>query len=190
MTRLAVLASGTGSNFEAICEAFEKTPYYPVLLICDRKDAPVLHKAERRGVESLHFPLPAQEREEAAGRLSRLLREREIELIVLAGFMKVLPPVFVKDWKDKILNIHPSILPRYPGTEAIRRAWDAGEEWFGITIHLVDEGVDTGPILFQNMFHRLPEDTLESLENKVHRLEHLYYPEIILKFAQGWRRTK
>lgn len=187
MNRIAVLASGRGSNFEAICDAFKDTALYPRLLVCDREHAPVLEKARQRGVKSFYIPLPVKNREEAAAGLSRCLQDEGIELVVLAGFMKVLPPNFVRAWRGRIVNIHPSILPRYPGTEAIRRAWEAGEDWFGITIHLVDEGVDTGPILFQNMAHRLVEDTLDTIEEKIHKMEHMFYPKVIQNFCETWR---
>lgn len=188
MSVLAVLASGRGSNFEAICSAFAGSELYPRVLICDRAEAPVLEKARRSGVEAIHLPFPVSRREEAAAELDVLLQDRGVDLVALAGFMKVLPASFVRKWKGRILNIHPSLLPRYPGTDAIRRAWEAGEEVFGITIHLVDEGVDTGPVLFQNMTRRLPEDTLETMEEKVHRLEHWDYPRIIRQYALETRR--
>ena len=186
---LAVLASGRGSNFDAICENFKTSELFPKLLVTDQANALVLEKAQKRGVPAYHLPFPTQSREEAAEKLNEILQRYSIEFIVLAGFMKVLPTRFVRQWKNRIMNIHPSLLPRYPGTHAIERAWEAGDEIFGITIHLVDEGVDTGPVLFQNMFHRLKNDTLESIEEKIHRMEHRDYPRIIKNYIQTLRRS-
>lgn len=188
--RLAVLASGRGSNFEALCQAFQGSEWFPALLVCDRAGAPVLEKAAFWGVEALHLPFPPQAREEASERLHQALVERNIELIALAGFMKILPPRFVDRWKGRILNIHPSLLPRHPGMDAIRKTWETGDEFGGITIHLVDHGVDTGPILYQNTVLREPGDTLESFEEKIHRLEHWAYPKVLKSYGESLKQTR
>lgn len=184
MITLAVMASGGGSNFEALCQAFQNTPLFPRLLVCDQKGAQVFARAERLGVPAVHLPFSSSEREAAASRLDDLLQEQGINLIALAGFMKILPASFVKKWKGRLLNIHPSLLPRHPGTHAIEKAWNSGDKEFGITIHLVDEGVDTGPILHQNFFLKENSDTLESIEQKVHRLEHWEYPKVLQRYAE------
>ncbi len=183
MPNLAVLASGTGSNFEVLCNEFRETDLFPLILVYDRQNAPVLEKARKNGVEALYLPFPPAQKESASQILTQELKARDIQFIILAGFMKMLPPSFVNTWDTRILNIHPSLLPRHPGTDSIKKAFDQGDREIGITIHLVDKGMDTGPILFQNFFLRQEEDNLEEIEKKVHNLEHGWYPKVIRDYT-------
>jgi phosphoribosylglycinamide formyltransferase-1 len=107
------------------------------------------------------------------------------DFIALAGFMRVLSPHFVRRFPNRILNVHPALLPAFPGTDAIRQAWDYGAKVTGVTVHLVDEGTDTGPIVLQEAIAVSSKETLESLEKKVHSVEHRLYPEAIRLFAEG-----
>lgn len=181
MPRLAVLASGTGTNFEALALALKPTVHECVLLISDRKNAPVLARAERLGVPGRYVPYVGRSREEAEAEIDALLDEYRVDLVALAGFMRLLSPGFVRRHMGGILNIHPALLPAYPGIDAIRRAWDAGETVFGVTVHLVDEGMDTGPVLKQGRLERRPGESLGELEARVHELEHELYREVAIR---------
>ncbi len=180
--RVAVLASGSGSNFEALVRR-AREERWPVAftLICDRPRAPVIRRANRLGVPAVVLPArryPSRERYNED--LLVTLRELEpLDLVVLAGYMKILPPSIVRAFSGRMVNIHPSLLPRYPGLHAIRRALEAGETRTGVTVHWVDEGVDTGPIIAQVEVPIDPGDTLETLEARVHAAEHRLYPEVI-----------
>ncbi|RIH85935.1 Phosphoribosylglycinamide formyltransferase [Meiothermus luteus] len=187
--RLAVLASGRGSNLEALLRAFppEDALGQVVLVISDRRGAPALQKAARAGVEAEYLPWPKGEGgracfEEAAG---QLLRERRIDLVLLAGFMRILSPQFVDQWAGRILNIHPSLLPAFPGLHAQRQALQAGVRETGCTVHFVDAGVDTGPIILQRRVPVLPGDTEETLSARILEQEHLAYPEAVRRVLRG-----
>jgi phosphoribosylglycinamide formyltransferase-1 len=181
--RLAILLSGRGSNFEAIADAVEqgRIPGAEIVaVISDVADAPGLSRARRRGL-----PAYSVDRREVPGRhareeaISRILDQARADLICLAGYMRLLSPEFVARYRGRILNIHPALLPKFPGLDAQRRALEAGEPEAGCTVHFVDEGTDTGPVVLQKRVPILPGDTEESLSARILEAEHAAYPEAI-----------
>jgi len=180
--RVAILASGSGSNFEAILR-YARTHAWPVFftLITDRPQAQVVRRANRLGVPTVILPsrhFPSREAFDQAI-FSELRALEPLDLVVLAGYMKILPPEIVRHFTRRMVNIHPSLLPHYPGLHAIERAFRAGEKKTGVTVHWVDEGVDTGPVIAQVEVPILPGDTLETLEARIHEVEHRIYPRVI-----------
>lgn len=184
--RIAFFASGTGSNAKAVLDRLRPhSELVPALMLSDRKDAGALEIARREG-----FPcrvLSAEERKDGE-LLCSLLREQDIHLIVLAGYFKKIPPELIEAYRDRILNIHPALLPDFGGKgmyglnvhEAVLKA---GKEKSGITVHLVDEHYDNGAVLLQKECPVLPDDTPESLAERVKALEHEYYPQVVLEEA-------
>ena len=181
--RLAILLSGRGSNFEAIADAVaggEIPDAEIVAVLSDDPDAPGLDRARNRGL-----PAFAVDRKRYPGRraqedeMLRWLDEARPDLICLAGFMRLLSPEFVARWRGRILNIHPALLPKFPGLDVQRRALEAGEKESGCTVHFVDEGTDTGPIVLQRRVPIVPGDTEQSLSARILEQEHLAYPEAI-----------
>lgn len=189
MPKLAVLASGSGSNFEALARALGPTEHECVLLVCDRAGAGAFERAERLGVPARHVSYAGRTRAEAEAEIEALLSEAGADLVALAGFLRLLSPDFVRRRADRILNVHPALLPAYPGLDALRRAWDAGEETFGATIHRVDEGMDTGSILRRGILRRLPGESFEDLEARVHSLEHSLYRKVVLEMLDKLARN-
>jgi len=188
MERFAVFASGRGSNLKAIIEAIreEKIEAELSLVVSDNVDAEALKIAERAGIESLSFnPKDYNKKEEYEYFIIKSLRKREIEFIVLAGFMRILSPYFISEYRGKILNIHPALLPSFPGEHGVRDALKAGVDKTGVTVHFVDEGVDSGPIIVQDIEPIKDGDTEASLLKRLHSIEHRLYPEVINLFAQG-----
>ncbi len=189
MPKLAVLASGSGSNFEALARALEPTEHECVLLVCDRAGAGAFGRAERLGVPARHVSYSGRPRREAETEIEALLSEAGADLVALAGFLRILSPGFVRRRAGRILNVHPSLLPAYPGLDALRRAWDSGEETLGATVHRVDEGLDTGPILRQASLRRLPGESFEAFEARIHALEHVLYREAVLSMLDEMARN-
>ncbi len=181
MAKLAVLASGNGSNFEALARALEGSAHRLVLLVHDRKDAYARERAVRLGIPSRHVTWAGRSREEAEAELSSALSEAGTELVALAGFMRLLSPAFVENWAGRLVNVHPSVLPAWPGVDSVRRSFEAGAEEFGVTVHYVDSGMDTGTVIAQLKFRRWPGATLEEVEARVHELEHQLYPSVALE---------
>jgi phosphoribosylglycinamide formyltransferase-1 len=191
LRRLAVLASGSGSNLQAILDAAaaREIPAEVRVVLSDREDAYALERARSAGVEALHLsPRAFATRETFDAAVLELLRARKIDWVILAGFMRILSPLFVRAYAGRILNIHPALLPKYPGTHAIERALAAGERETGVTVHFVDEGVDTGPLLMQERLEIRPGESLDELTERVHALEHLVYPEAIRRALKDPRR--
>ena len=183
--RLAVLLSGRGSNFEAIADAVDagRIPDARIVaVVSDNGRAPGLARARERD-------LPAHEvdrgrysnRAEHEAAVTSVLEDARADLVCLAGYMRILSPDFVDRWRGRILNIHPSLLPKYRGTAPQRRAIDAGERVSGCTVHFVDEGTDTGPIVLQRVVPIVAGDTEESLSSRILEQEHELYPEAIGK---------
>ncbi len=183
--RLAILLSGRGSNFEAIADAVRTGAIAEaeiVAVISDVEEAAGLERARERGlpahaVDRRRF----QSRREHEADVLRLLEVARPDLVCLAGYMRVLSPDFVARYRGRILNIHPALLPKFPGLHAQRRALEAGETVSGCTVHFVDEGTDTGPVILQKTVAILPGDTEESLSERILREEHLAYPEAIAR---------
>jgi phosphoribosylglycinamide formyltransferase-1 len=183
--RIAVLASGDGSNFEALALAARRGELGGTveLLACDVPGARVLDRAARLGVPSV-CPPPGRFRtrleDEALWR--DLLRGEGVEVVLLAGFMRRLHATMLEAWPDRILNLHPSLLPAFPGLDAIRRAFEHGVRVTGCTVHLVDDGLDAGPVVAQEAVPVRDDDTPETLAARIHAAEHRLYPAAVRRF--------
>jgi len=189
--RIAVLLSGRGSNFEALAAACSagRLPAEISLVVSDRPDAAGLSRARERGLFAAG--LSAKELGGKAGleaRISELLAERRADLICLAGFMRILSPEFVSRFPYRILNIHPSLLPSFPGLHAQEQAVNYGVRWSGVTVHFVDSGTDTGPIIDQRAVPVLGGDDADSLSARILPVEHGAYVDALAKVLKGgWR---
>ena len=175
MKKIAVFASGNGSNFQVIAEQF------PVeFVFSDHRDAYVLERADKLGVLSYAFELKEFENKAAYEQaIVDLLEEHQIDLVCLAGYMKIVGPTLLSAYEGRIINIYPAYLPEFPGAHGIEDAWNAGVEQSGVTIHWVDSGVDTGKIIQQVRVPRLAEDNLESFEVRIHATEYQLYPQVL-----------
>ncbi|MEL6860233.1 MAG: phosphoribosylglycinamide formyltransferase [Pseudomonadota bacterium] len=181
--RIAILVSGRGSNMEAILKASaqEDYPAEPVLVLSNRPDANALTIAAQAGISAVsvdHKPF-GKDREAFECAMQTVLVEHDVEMIVLAGFMRILTPWFVGQWSDRMINIHPSLLPKYAGLNTHQRAIDAGDQEAGCTAHWVTEGVDQGDAIAQARVAIEPDETAESLAQKVLVEEHKLYPEAV-----------
>tara|TARA_B100000287_G_scaffold168193_1_gene158715 strand:- start:147 stop:785 length:639 start_codon:yes stop_codon:yes gene_type:complete len=190
--RLAVLISGSGSGMEALIRHQQNKDCLHVtnVVISDRADADGLSKAEALGVTAVAVPLPdIEDREERRlaheREVSEVLSDYGVEAVILSGYMRLLTPSFVKPWAGRILNIHPSLLPDFPGAHAHRDVIAAGVEKSGCTVHFVDSGMDTGPIIAQAEVEISSDDDENSLAEKVKQKEHILYPSVIDMFSEG-----
>jgi len=185
---IAVFASGRGTNFSAIARAVKKgkIPGNLALLVCDNPSAPVILKARRANVKvALVKRKDFATRKDFEERIIQHLKDEAIDLIVLAGFMRLLSADFVLKYKGKILNIHPALLPSFKGTEGIKDAFEYGVKITGVTVHFVDDQMDHGPIILQEPVKIKEDDTLETLEARIHRVEHKLYPVAIRLYIEG-----
>jgi phosphoribosylglycinamide formyltransferase-1 len=185
---IAVFASGRGTNFGAIIRAVKKGKIKAnlSLLVCDNSEAGALGRAKRAGIKvALVKREDFSSKNDFEARIIQRLEENKIDLIVLAGFMRILSPELVQKYKGRILNIHPALLPSFKGEEGIKDAFDYGVKLTGVTVHFVDEEMDHGPIILQKEVAIEETDTAESLESKIHKLEHKLYPEAINLFVEG-----
>jgi len=191
--RLAVFISGSGSGMEALLrhQKSETCLHQTTLVVSNVAGVSGLDKAKTHDVDTVTIELDktisdvSARREAHETTIMAVLEEREIEVVILSGYMRILSPLFVREWKGRLLNIHPSLLPKYPGAHAHRDALADGATVTGCTVHLVDEGVDTGQILAQSQLEIHPDDDEESLSERVKVLEHKLYPEVIDAFAAG-----
>src|SRR5919108_5010929 len=185
---VGVLVSGRGSNLQALLDACA-TPGFPAriaVVISDREDAPALERARAAGVETLWVnPKDFVDREAFSLALVRELEARKVGLVCQAGFMRILSPAYVRAFAGRALNIHPSLLPAFPGLHAQRQALEHGVKISGATVHFVDEGVDTGPIVLQAAVPVLAGDTEETLAARILVEEHRLYPAAVRLFAEG-----
>jgi len=183
--RLCVFVSGNGTNLQAMIDA-DIEPAEIVLVFSNNPDAYALERARSHNipVEVISHKGYAT-REEYEGDIIKTLEPHNIDLIALAGFMRILSPLFVKHYKNKILNIHPALLPSFPGIHAARQALEYGVKFTGCTVHFVDEGVDTGPIIQQSVVEVLEDDTEDSLQERIQKEEYRIYPEAIKLVALG-----
>jgi phosphoribosylglycinamide formyltransferase-1 len=184
----AVLASGRGGNLKAIIDARGngKITADLKLVISDKKEAYALEHARQAGIPAVYIN-PKDFKDRAAFDLAIIerLQEFKIDFVVLAGYMRLLGSSFIQQYPNKILNIHPSLLPAFKGLHGIKDAFDYGVKITGPTVHFVVEGVDEGPIILQEPVNIEPHDTLESLEEKIHQAEHRIYPQAIELFVRG-----
>jgi len=185
--KVAVLASGSGSNFQAIAEALAPTRHRVVLLLCDKPGAFCLERAGRLGIRAEVVPYAkggtTEVRQAAERAMTAALEASGADLVVLAGFMRILTPLFVGRWKGRLVNIHPALLPRHPGAHGIADSYASGDPELGVTVHWVDEGVDTGAIVAQKAFPR-GRLSLEEAEAMIHSIEHELYPATVLKLLE------
>ena len=185
---IAVFASGRGTNFAALHRAIKKGEIQAEisLLVCDNPKAKALGRARRAGIKvALVKREDFATRSDFEQRIIRHLEENSIELIALAGFMRVLGQDLVNRYRNKILNIHPALLPSFKGAHAINDAFDYGVKTTGVTVHFVDEKMDHGPIILQAAVEIKETDTLESLEARIHKVEHKIYPQAVRLFVEG-----
>ena len=179
----AVLASGNGSNFQAIVKACKKKKLKGIkvkLLIVDKRYAYARKRADKLGVKNVFVdPGRFKSRHSYEQEIIAILKNEKVDLVILAGFMRVLTPYFVKCFKNRILNIHPSLLPCFKGERAIQRAYNYGVKITGVTVHFVDDKVDHGPIILQKALIIEEDEGLRSLKKRIHRLEHILYPQAI-----------
>lgn len=183
MKKLAVFASGSGTNFEAIVCACEsgKIDASVKILICDKVDAYVLKRAENHNVKTFVFTAKEYASKEAyETKIVELLKEEKIDLICLAGYMRYIGKVMLDNYEGKIINIHPALLPSFKGAHGIKDAFDFGVKVFGVTVHYVDSGVDSGKIIMQRGFEYYGND-IDEVETKIHEIEHVLYVEAINK---------
>lgn len=186
--RLAVLASGRGSNFEALQNEIDNRglPAVVRVLISDREMAPVLEKARLRGIPARHInPGQFTDRQAYEQELVRVCEEYGAKLVVLAGYMRILGETFVGSFPGKVINIHPALLPSFPGLNAQRQALEYGVRFSGCTVHFVDLGVDTGPIILQAVVPVNPGDDEESLSQRILQQEHRILPQAVRLIAEG-----
>lgn len=188
MKRFAVLASGNGSNLQAIIKAVNagKINARLALVFSDKADAFALTRAKKAGIDTVTIsPKDFSKREDFDKAVLAVLRSYKIDFIVLAGYMRLLSKDFINAYPNKIMNIHPALLPSFKGTQGIKDAFDAGVKVVGPTVHFVVLEMDAGAIIAQKAVEVLPQDTLETLSAKIHKAEHAIYPKAIDLFARG-----
>lgn len=189
--KIAVLASGSGSNLQAIAQNIRdgKLNAEMAVVISDNASAFALTRAKKFGLKHVVIPKQKNQPRQAYDEvLKQCLIKHQVDLVVLAGFMRILSQPFVHFFKGKLINIHPSLLPAFPGLNALERAYAAKEKKMGVTVHFVDEGVDTGPIIDQRSILVEPNETLASVTDRIHSLEHEMYSKAIEDVLRGIKR--
>jgi phosphoribosylglycinamide formyltransferase 1 len=182
MKRIAIFSSGSGSNFQALIDAFQTGSLQATveLLVCDQPDAFVIQRAQAAGIPTFVFRAKEyNSKVEFETEIIAQLEKRGVEFIVLAGYMRLIGPTLLQPFSKRIVNIHPSILPAFPGKDAIGQALEYGVKITGVTVHYVDEGMDTGPIIAQIPVEVYPNETKQSLQEKIHVVEHRLYAETL-----------
>jgi phosphoribosylglycinamide formyltransferase-1 len=184
--RIAVLISGEGSNLQALIDAFGESSIEIVGVVSSRADAHGLERAEAAGIETAVFTLADEpDRAKRDDALAAWLEERRVELVVLAGFMELLTPAFIRRFPGRIVNVHPALLPAFPGLGAIEQALEHGVKVAGVTVHFVDEGVDSGPIVLQEAFELPYHRDIATTREHFHEVEHRLLPEAVRLIAAG-----
>ena len=190
---MGVLLSGRGSNFEALADsiAARRIPDAEIaIVISNRENAPGIEKARARGIEAQVIPSRGLEREAYDKLVIAALEEKKVDLVCLAGYMRLLSPAFVAAYRGRILNIHPSLLPAFPGLESQRQAIEHGAKFSGCTVHFVDENLDAGPIILQAAVPIRDDDTPETLSERVLKEEHRIYTEAVRIVLEGRYRME
>ena len=188
MINIGVLASGRGTNLQAIIEAIKegKIEGRISIVISDNPDAFALKRAKQNNIETEYINFKSfKNREDYDKEIMECLKEKDIDLVVLAGYMRILSPYFIRTYKNRIINIHPALLPSFPGLHAQRQAVEYGVKISGCTVHFVDEGIDSGPVILQKAVEVKDNDTEESLAERILKEEHQIYPRAIQLFCQG-----
>ena len=189
MKNLAVFVSGSGTNLENIAVCIENGKLRNceiALVVCDKPKAFALERARNHKIKSV-----VVERETFTNKtgfeiaILNELNKHSIDFIVLAGYMRILGEAILKKFENKILNVHPALLPKFPGAHAIRDAFEAKAQETGVTVHFVDSGVDTGPVILRQKIKVMPNETLESLEKRIHGVEYALYPKVIQMLVDG-----
>jgi phosphoribosylglycinamide formyltransferase 1 len=185
--RIAVLASGTGTNLQAILDRIHGRHGIELVgVVSNKPDAVALERARGAGVETAVFPRELYaDRSSRDSAIAEWLAGREVDLVVLAGYMELLSPQFVSRFRNRIINVHPALLPAFPGLDAIGQALEYGVKVVGVSIHFVDEGVDSGPLVLQRAIEVPPDGDRAELERRVHAVEHELLPEAIRLIAAG-----
>jgi phosphoribosylglycinamide formyltransferase-1 len=192
MQRLGILLSGRGSNFAAIADsvAAGRIEAEIAVVISNRPEAPGLEIARSRGLNGLALPSKGLDREVYDRQVIAELQKYDVDLVCLAGYMRILSGHFIREFPQRVLNIHPSLLPAFPGLDAQHQAWEHGVKYSGCTVHFVDEGLDSGPIIKQAVVPVLDSDTAETLSKKIVRAEHKIYTEAIALVLSGRYRIE
>lgn len=186
--KLAVFISGTGTNMVAIHNAIKAGELDATieLIVSSNDHAKGIQYAQNVGLDLLVFtPADYDDPEAVDARIVEALNERDIDYVAMAGYMRKVTPVLLDAYPNRVVNLHPALLPAHRGAHAIQDAFEAGDEVTGITIHFANEEYDKGPIIFQHEVPVLPDDTLDDLETRIHAAEHEYYPQVLQRIAQG-----
>lgn len=177
--RVAIFASGTGTNFQALMESRDRG-FDVVMLICDKPKAHVIGLAAGYGIETVVLdPTTFKSKVDYETEIIKKLKRANTEWVVLAGYMRIVGETLLAEYEGKMINVHPSLLPSFPGKDAVGQALNAGVKVSGVTIHFVDEGVDTGPIIAQEPVTVFPNDTTDSLQKRIQQVEHVLYARVI-----------
>ena len=188
MLNLGILASGRGSNFQSIIDEIEagKINAQIKLLIVDNPDAYAIERAKKYSIEFLYInPKDFKSKDDFFRKISDELKARGVDLVILAGFMRIVRKPLIDAFQNRIMNIHPALLPSFPGLHGQKQAADYGVRISGCTVHFVDEGMDTGPVIIQAALPVSPEDTEDTLSARILKLEHKIFPEAIRLYADG-----
>jgi phosphoribosylglycinamide formyltransferase 1 len=188
MKKIAVFASGSGSNFQALVDAVHAGTLQAelALLVCDKPEAKVIERAKQEGIPTFVFSAKSySSKKEYEEDILAQLQKLEIKWLILAGYMRLIGETLLQAYEGKIVNIHPSLLPAFPGLDAIGQAFQEKVKITGVTVHFVDEGMDTGPIIAQEAVVIEENDTYESLQKKIQKVEHSLYPKTIEALLVG-----
>jgi phosphoribosylglycinamide formyltransferase-1 len=188
MLNLGVLVSGRGSNLQSIIDHIESGELHAkiAVVISDQEDAYALERARKHGITTEFNPAPKGiEREYYDTQMVKLLNMYEVDLVILAGFMRIITPAIINAFPNRIMNIHPALLPAFPGLHVQRKAVEYGVKFSGCTVHFVDEGMDTGPIILQAVVPVLDDDNEDTLAARILKEEHKLFPKAIELYAQG-----
>lgn len=191
--KVAILCSGNGSNLQAIINAVKKgfIKAEIVLVLSDNKSAFALQRAKKAGIKNIIVnPGNFADRVSYDKEITKILKNHKVDLVVLAGFMRILSPCFINSFKNKIMNVHPSLLPLFKGAHAVRDALESCAKITGVTIHFVTIKLDAGPVILQEVVEIKKSDTEKSLLNRIHKVEHLLYPKAIKLFLEGKLKIK
>lgn len=191
--RLGVLASGRGSNFQAIIDATENKRLDAAIrvLIVDNPDAYAVERAKKHAIEYLYInPKEFKTRDDFFLKIADELKSRDVELVILAGFMRIVRKPLIDAYRNRIMNVHPALLPSFTGLHGQKQAVDCGVRISGCTVHFVDEGMDTGPVIIQAAVPVSPDDTEDTLSERILKLEHKILPEAIRLYSEGMLKVE